>query len=96
MLGIVYDKDCYGYELIEQVSEIVNISKGTLYPLLKRLQSDGFLDYYIIESISGPPRKYYKITLAGKNHFKQQRKEWFEISSSVTSFLKGVEDNGNE
>lgn len=94
VLGIVYNKDYYGYELIEQVSKVVNISKGTLYPLLKRLQNDKYLEYYIIESIAGPPRKYYKITSKGVSYFKEQREEWFEISNSITNFLKGVEENG--
>ncbi|APC38730.1 PadR family transcriptional regulator [Clostridium estertheticum] len=96
VLGIVYNKDCYGYELVEEVSKIINISSGTLYPLLKRLQNDKHLDYYIMESISGPPRKYYKITTIGKNYFKKQRDEWFEISNSTSNFLRGVENNGHE
>lgn len=96
VLGIVFNKDCYGYELVEQVSKVIDISKGTLYPLLKRLQNDKYLEYYIIESMSGPPRKYYKITLKGMNYFKEQREEWIEISNSITNFLKGVEDNGTK
>lgn len=90
VLGIVYDRDCYGYELVEKVSEIIDISRGTLYPLLKRLQDERFLEYYILESSIGPPRKYYRITPEGREYFSMQRKEWYNISNSLNKFLEGV------
>lgn len=93
VLEILYRKDCYGYELVEQVSKVIDISEGTIYPLLKRLQSDNYLEYYIKESSVGPPRKYYKITSIGIEHYKNQKEEWFRIFNSVTEFLKGVDIN---
>ncbi|MBU5485915.1 PadR family transcriptional regulator [Clostridium sp. MSJ-11] len=93
VLESLYRKDCYGYELVDQVSKIIDISEGTIYPLLKRLQNDKYLEYYIKESSVGPPRKYYKITLSGIEHYKNQREEWFRIFNSVTDFLKGVDIN---
>lgn len=93
VLGTLYSKDCYGYELIEEVSKVVEITKGTMYPILKRLQNDKYLEYYIVESESGPPRKYYKISSLGKEHFKNQSEDWISISSSITKFIKGVRDN---
>lgn len=92
VLGILCNKDCYGYELVEEVSKIVNISKGTLYPLLRRLRNDKYLEYYIMESMSGPPRKYYKITTTGIDYFKKQREEWLQISNSLTNYLIGVDN----
>lgn len=93
VLGTLYDKDCYGYELIEEVSKVVEITKGTMYPLLKRLQNDKYLEYYIVESESGPPRKYYKISSLGKTHFKSQSEDWISISNSITKFIKEIGDN---
>jgi PadR family transcriptional regulator PadR len=93
VLEALFRKDCYGYELVEQVSEVIDISEGTIYPLLKRLQSDKYLEYYIQESLTGPARKYYKITSAGIDHFKKQKEEWFKIFNSVSEFLKGVTIN---
>ncbi|MEW9094298.1 MAG: PadR family transcriptional regulator [Clostridiaceae bacterium] len=93
VLEILYRKDCYGYELVEQVSKVIDISEGTIYPLLKRLQNDNYLEYYIKESSVGPPRKYYKITSIGIEHYKNQKEEWFRIFNSVTEFLKGVDIN---
>ncbi len=90
VLGIIYSQDCYGYELVERVSQVIDITKGTLYPLLKRLQDERFLEYYILESAYGPPRKYYRITAKGRDYFNRQRDEWYKISNSLTKFLEGV------
>lgn len=89
VLKILSDKECYGYELIESVSNVLSVTKGTLYPLLRRLQKDGYLEYYIKESEFGPARKYYKITSLGMDRFKRNKIEWFKIAVSVTNFLKG-------
>lgn len=91
ILKALIDKDCYGYELIEIISSVIKINKGTLYPLLKRLQKEGYLDYYIKESELGPSRKYYKITSLGLNRFIKYKNEWLILISSVTNFLKGDE-----
>ena len=93
VLGTVYQKDRYGYELIDEVSKVIEISKGTLYPVLKRLQNDKFLDYYIVESENGPPRKYYKITNLGIMHFRQKGEEWINLSKTITTFIKEVKNN---
>jgi PadR family transcriptional regulator PadR len=89
VLKALSDKECYGYELIESVSNVISITKGTLYPLLRRLQKEGYLDYYIKESELGPARKYYKITSLGLSRLDGSSNEWFSISDSVTKFLKG-------
>lgn len=90
VLGIVYQKECYGYELIDKVSKVIEVSKGTLYPVLKRLQNDKFLEYYIGESENGPPRKYYRITNLGIMHFNQKGDEWINLSNTITAFIKGI------
>ena len=59
----VHKKDRYGYELMTEVSKIVDINEGTIYPLLKRLTNEKYFDTYLVESTEGPPRKYYKLTV---------------------------------
>ena len=65
VLSLLIDKDRYGYELVEEISGHINISEGTIYPLLRRLKNDGYVDTYLQESQTGPPRKYYKLTVGG-------------------------------
>lgn len=91
VLKALSNKECYGYELIGIVSDVIPISKGTLYPLLLRLQREGYLDYQLKESELGPARKYYQITPLGLERFSDNEKEWLTISNAVTKFLKGEE-----
>lgn len=88
-LSVVNRADCYGYELVNRVSECMEITEGTIYPLMKRLKDGGLIESYIVESPEGPPRKYYKITEAGKEELERLSEEWFEFTASVNSLLKG-------
>ena len=56
----VNKKDMYGYELVNEVSKVVNVNEGTIYPLLKRLTNEHYFETYLEESSEGPPRKYYR------------------------------------
>src|SRR5574344_2209384 len=84
-------KDMYGYELIMEVSKVVDVNDGTIYPLLKRLTNDKYFDTYLVESTEGPPRKYYKLTTLGKKRMKELEKSWKIFSDSVNKFLKESE-----
>ena len=78
----------YGYELVEEVSKVVDVNDGTIYPLLKRLTNDKYFDTYLKESKEGPPRKYYKITDLGKKQMKELLKVWKDFYKSVNNFIK--------
>ncbi len=73
------------------VSDIINVLKearlivveGTLYPLLTRQKNSGLLDYHWEESMSGPPRKYYKLTPDGENFLNELESSWEELNESV-------------
>lgn len=92
VLVIVEKQDCYGYELVEAVSNIVDVNEGTIYPILKRLTNEGYFETYLEESKEGPVRKYYHITVGGKEHCKKLLKEWMAFSSSVNEFIKRSEE----
>ena len=88
MLSLLIDKDRYGYELVEEISGHIDISEGTIYPLLRRLKNDGYVDTYLQESQTGPPRKYYKLTDVGKSSQDLQYKEWVDFTESVNNILR--------
>lgn len=69
VLAAVEQKDMYGYELVAEVSKVVNVKEGTIYPILKRLTNEHYFETYLRESTEGPPRKYYHLTAAGILHF---------------------------
>jgi len=82
VLSIVSKQDRYGYELVEEVSHIVDVNEGTIYPILKRLTNEGLFETYLEESTEGPIRKYYHLTVAGKIHKDQELKNWKEFSET--------------
>lgn len=84
----VYKKNMYGYELVSEVSKVIDVNEGTIYPLLKRLTNEHYFDTYLSESSEGPPRKYYKITSLGRERTSILLKEWIAFHEQVTTFIK--------
>lgn len=89
VLHLLAKKDCYGYELVERISQEILISEGTIYPLLRRFKKEGYVKTYLKESENGPPRKYYQLTESGKMELDQQRKDWFSFVQGVEKILGG-------
>ena len=88
ILSILAREDSYVPELIEQLKAAkLIVVEGTLYPLLTRLKNDGFLTYNWVESKSGPPRKYYKLTPIGKALLKDLPKSWDELTESIKKII---------
>ncbi|MBQ5677817.1 MAG: PadR family transcriptional regulator [Clostridia bacterium] len=89
-LTVLLKEDRYGYELADMLGNKMSISEGSVYPMLKRLQNDGYFDSYLKESPNGPARKYYRITLKGRERQKLLQDQWNEFSNQVNSFFEGV------
>ena len=87
VLAILDKKDCYGYEMVHEISENISISEGTIYPLLKRLKKEELVTSYLKESKGGPSRKYYRITGLGKQKKEQLVAEWDEFAAGVNNVL---------
>ena len=88
VLKSVRDRDMYGYELVTEVSKVIDVNEGTIYPLLKRLTNEHYFETYLRESTEGPPRKYYHLTAAGILYGDQLDAEWNEFQERVCRFLK--------
>ena len=87
VLAILSEGDCYGYDLVTQISEHISITEGTIYPLLRRLKDDGQVETYLQESSSGPPRKYYRITEHGREVLASSTQVWNDFVAGVYSIL---------
>lgn len=83
VLALISKKDMYGYEIVQNISKVIEVNEGTIYPLLRRLTKDGYFETYILESNEGPARKYYKITALGKQNLIKLIKEWRNFISAV-------------
>ena len=79
--------DKYGYELTERISEEMSIASGTLYPILRKLKADEYVTTYLVESESGPVRKYYKLTEKGYRYQEELLKEWKEFIEAVERLI---------
>ena len=95
VLSMLRKKDFYGYELVTEISKYIEMSEGTIYPLLNRFKKDGLVDTYLTESHNGPPRKYYRITDAGHSEYTESVQEWAEFTKAV-NLLLSEGGNGNE
>jgi len=88
VLVLLDKKDCYGYELVQEISNQIHISEGSIYPLLRRLTKEEYFTTYLVESNEGPSRKYYKLTQKGKDYLKALLIEWYEFSKGVDELIK--------
>jgi len=92
VLGAATDP-MYGYQIakrLEQVGQGVLAGKqSALYPVLRNLESAGLLDSFVEPSMAGPPRRYYRITVAGREVLHAWVAAWRATRDSVDSVLQG-------
>ncbi len=86
VLKILTKGDSYGYQIVKDASGIIEISESTLYPILKRLESNNCVEVYSTEHNSRL-RKYYKITKAGYDKINEFVYEWENVMT-VFDFIK--------
>lgn len=87
VLAILAHADSYAYEIVSTLAATMDISEGTIYPLMRRLQNEAWVKTYLVESSSGPSRKYYQLTDAGRSELATMRREWREFVAEVGSVL---------
>lgn len=87
VLCILARRDSYAYEIVQQLADSIDMSEGTIYPLMRRLQNEAWVNSYLIESESGPPRKYYKLGDTGRQQLATMRREWREFSTEVNMIV---------
>jgi PadR family transcriptional regulator PadR len=89
ILQLLQKEEMYPSDIIMTLKESkLIVVEGTLYPLLTRLKNAGVLDYRWVESKSGPPRKYYKLTELGTQFLSELRLTWEELVNAVNRTIK--------
>lgn len=89
VLALLSRGNSYAYEIASRLSHAVGMGEGTIYPLMRRMQSDGLVATYLEESPSGPPRKYYRLTDAGRESLAGQLAEWRSFTAAVEAVIGG-------
>jgi len=92
ILAALWDDRLYGLEILrylENSSELV-VVEGTVYPLLNRLRTLGLVESEWVESDSGHPRKYYRLTAAGRQRALDMTRIWARFSASMTNLVASL------
>lgn len=81
----------YGYSLVKTISgdKDIDLTEGTIYPILGRLAKEGLVQSEWVESSQGPPRKYYTLTLKGEEAFRVLEEEFRKLSAIVVNVQRG-------
>lgn len=80
------EEGTYGYKITQDVRRAIDVSESTLYPVLRRLQKEGWLIVYDREC-GGRNRRYYRITEAGNEKLTEYRREWEDYSSKISELF---------
>lgn len=95
ILKIISSKETYGYEISRKLNEydFGDISEGTIYPLMLRLEKNMYVTTTYNDSKTGPRRKYYHITDKGKQELVSFEKHWREMETAVNNLFEGGKHN---
>lgn len=85
ILLTLYNQSAYASDIIKELKRAkLIVVEGTLYPLLTRLKNAELLSYKWVESLQGPPRKYYELTSEGVKFMHSLGESWSELNSAVS------------
>ncbi|WOO88524.1 PadR family transcriptional regulator [Mollicutes bacterium LVI A0078] len=87
VLHVLSTRDAYGYELLKELQNAMDVKESTVYPILTRLSKENLLTSYMAPSPDGPNRKYYKITETGTQEYQARKDEWLAFQTVITNFL---------
>lgn len=90
ILKVISHKETYGYEISEKLKEygFSDISEGTIYPLLLRLEKNGLITAQYRQSPVGPKRKYFSISLKGEAEMKAFYNSWIELDNAINTLFQ--------
>jgi PadR family transcriptional regulator PadR len=93
ILRLLAEKDMYGYQIIEELSQrsedVFRLKTGTLYPILHGLENDGMVLSYDESADSQRVRKYYRLTSHGRGLLEKRQSEWTAYANAVSRVMDG-------
>ena len=94
VLSVVAKEDTYGYKITQEIREAMEMSESTLYPVLRRLLKSECLTTYAQEYL-GRNRRYYQITVKGKEQLKLYREEWLVYRDKINNIISEQAQSAN-
>ena len=98
ILGALSQGRHYGYSLVRTISGPgdIDLTEGTIYPILGRLAKEGLIASEWVESSQGPPRKYYTLTIKGEDAYRVLSEEFRKLSEIISHSRNGAGSAGLE
>jgi len=99
VLHLLNGREAYGYEIVSELTSRTNgsleVTDGTLYPVLYRLERAGLVAVRWETPVRGVPRKYYRLTDEGRRELTTLRREWMSFARVMGELLGegGTDDN---
>lgn len=93
VLSLLEKRDRYGYEIAESLPDEIDIADGTVYPILRKLKTDGLVTTYLQEESGGPPRKYYALTNLGRETYSRDKGDYLDFARAIERLLEGEKDD---
>jgi PadR family transcriptional regulator PadR len=92
ILAALWSERLYGLQIMRRLADGsgLNVPEGTVYPLLSRLKTEGLLSSEWVEADAGHPRKYYRLTAAGRRRVVEMARFWESFSASLDHLLAPV------
>lgn len=89
LLRLLAERESYGYEVVQRLQELglSGIAEGSVYPALARLERESRVESRLIASRSGPARKYYRPTPAGRRALEDGTASWLSLAELVSPVL---------
>lgn len=98
VLMILDQQSTYGYGLSKSLNQhgCAQVPKGTIYPLLTKLEKNGLITSQMVKSPSGPPRKYYSITESGQHSKREFIQSWQTLATAVNHLIQEEQSHENK
>lgn len=95
ILKVIQEQETYAYEISEKlkVYGFGDISEGTIYPIILRLNKGALIEGTLRASSKGPKRKYYHLTDRGKKELEIFEKNWLHLQEAIQHLFKGRKEN---
>jgi len=95
ILRMIYEKDCYGYEISKEIASRTGkefeIKEATLYAVFQRLEKKAFIESYLGNVSNGGRRRYYSITASGRAYLEEEIENWHKARDIINIFMEGLE-----
>lgn len=97
VLASLWGGKLYGLEIIRKLETVgdLTVPEGTIYPLLNRLKTAGYVESEWVEAATGHPRKYFRLTESGQRYVRGIAGTWFDFAAGLNRLLEPLEEKAH-